>query len=76
MTLSHREIADDIAARIRRGEWKVGEQVPTTDEFAAEYRTSESSAYRALSLLVYAGVLRGEGGRGRFVADQTDASAD
>jgi DNA-binding GntR family transcriptional regulator len=69
--LSQREIANAIRARVDAGEWKVGEQVPTTEEFAAEYGVSEATAYRALALLVYAGVLRGEGGRGRFVADRT-----
>ena len=69
MTLSHRQIADAIAARIRAGEWPPGARVPTTEEFAAEYGVSEPTAYRALSLLVYTGLLRGEIGRGRFVAD-------
>ena len=69
MTLSHRQIADAIAARIKGGEWAPGARVPTTEEFAAEYGVSEATAYRALSLLVYAGLLRGEIGRGRFVAD-------
>jgi GntR family transcriptional regulator len=70
VTLSHRQIADEIAARIRAGEWKVGERVPTTDAFAAEYGVSEATAYRALSLLVFVGLLRGESGRGRFVAER------
>ena len=70
MTLSHRQIADEIAARVRAGEWKPGERVPTTDEFADEYGVSEATAYRALSLLIYSGLLRGESGRGRFVAER------
>lgn len=75
MTLSQRQIADAIAARIRAGEWPPGAKVPTTEEFADEYGVSEATAYRALSLLVYAGVLRGEGGRGRFVPDPTPPPA-
>ena len=70
MPMSYRGIADAIAARIRAGEWKVGEKIPTTLEVAEEYGVSEANAYRALSLLVYSGVLRGESGRGRFVADR------
>jgi DNA-binding GntR family transcriptional regulator len=48
--------------------------VPTTGEFADEYGVSEASAYRALSLLVYAGILRGESGRGRFVPEKPPKS--
>lgn len=65
---TYREIADDLAARIAAGEWKQGDQLPTTDEVAEHYGSSEATAYRALSLLVDRGLVRGEQGRGRFVA--------
>lgn len=68
MPMSYRGIADAIAARIQAGEWPVGAKVPTTLKFAEEYEVAEATAYRALSLLIDRGVLRGEGGRGRFVA--------
>lgn len=67
MTLSHRGIADAIAARIKAGEWGPGDKVPTTLEFADHYGVSEATAYRALSLLIDRGQLVGESGRGRFV---------
>ena len=70
---TYREIADAIAARIRAGELAPGEQLPTTREVAAAYDVSEATAYRALSLLVDRGLVRGEPGRARFVAtDVTD----
>jgi len=62
-----REVADAIEARIRAGEWAVGEKIPSTMAFGAEYKVSEASAYRALVLLVDRGLLRGEPGRGRYV---------
>lgn len=66
--MTYREIANDLAARIAAGEWKRGDQIPSTQDVADEYKVSEATAYRALSLLVDRGVLRGEVGRGRFVA--------
>jgi len=67
--MTYRDIANEIAARIRAGEWAPGEVLPTTIEFAEQYGASEATAYRALSLLVDRGVVRGEQGRARFVAE-------
>lgn len=68
---TYREIADLIAARIRAGEWKVGEKVPSTQAFADAYEVSEATAYRGLSLLVDRGLLVGRSGSGRFVAHRS-----
>ena len=67
MTPTYREIADAITARIIAGEWRPGERLPTTEEFAVQYDVSEATAYRALSLLIDRGTIRGEQGRARFV---------
>jgi DNA-binding GntR family transcriptional regulator len=71
MPPTYREMADLIAARIAAKEqgWRPGDRIPTTDDLAAEYEVSEATAYRALSLLVDRGVVRGEQGRARFVAE-------
>ena len=69
---TYREIADDIARRIAAGEWPPGARLPSTEEFRIEYGVSEATAYRALSLLVDRGVVRGEPGRARFVVDGQD----
>lgn len=69
-----REMANEIAERIANGEWPAGARLPTTDDFAAQYGTSEATAYRALSLLVDRGVIRGVRGSGRFVAGDTDVT--
>ena len=65
--MTFREVADAIEARIRASEWRSGEKLPTTMDFAEHYGVSEASAYRALVLLVDRGVIRGEAGRGRYV---------
>lgn len=64
---TYREIADAIAARIDAGEWGTGDKLPSTEQFRVEYRVSEATAYRAMSLLVDRGKVRGEVGRGRYV---------
>ena len=69
MTPTYREIADTITTRITAGEWRRGERLPTTEEFAAQYEVSEATAYRALSLLIDRGTIRGEQGRARFVPE-------
>jgi GntR family transcriptional regulator len=72
MTMSYPEIAKDIQERIKGGEWAPGRKVRTTAEFASEeeYGVSVATAYRALSILIDRGVLRGESGRARFVAER------
>lgn len=65
---TYREIANSVAERIAAGEWGPGDQLPSTTEFADEYGVSEATAYRALSLLVDRGIIRGEPGRARYVA--------
>lgn len=68
--MTYREIADLIAAQIRAGTLEPGERLPSTTDYAAEYDVSEATAYRALSLLVDRGLVRGEPGRARYVVDE------
>lgn len=63
-----RALAADIAARIVRGEWKRGERLPTTSEFAAEYRVGTSTVFLAMRDLIDRGVVRGGRGGRRYVA--------
>jgi GntR family transcriptional regulator len=70
MPMSYRGIADDMAKRIRAGEWPVGVRLPTTEEIATEYGVSEATAYRAASILVDRGLITGTPGRGRFVVPE------
>ena len=65
---TYREMADDIAVRIERGDWPPGARLPSTEQFRIEYEVSEATAYRALVLLIDRGLIYGEHGRGRFVA--------
>lgn len=69
--MSYLKIAEDLAARIRAGEYKPGDQLPSTAELADLYSVSVATAYRAVSLLRFQGVVVGSQGRGVFVPTDT-----
>lgn len=61
------QIAEDLTDRIRRGEYKPGEQLPTYAALAAMYSVSEGTITNVMRLLRDRGVLVGIPGRGTFV---------
>lgn len=69
--LTYRQIADDLATRIRAGEYEPGQQLPTYKEVGELYDVSEATAYRAMSLLIDRGLAVGEQGRGTFVVEES-----
>jgi GntR family transcriptional regulator len=68
--LTYRQVADDLAARITRGEYKPGYAIPSYRELAELYSVSISTASRAVALLRDRGVVIGVPGRGVFVPDK------
>lgn len=68
--LTYRQIADDLAERVKTGEYEPGARLPTYEELAALYSVSRSTAQRAIVLLEDRGVVRGHQGRGVFVEDE------
>lgn len=67
--LSYRQVADDLEARIKRGEYEPGTAIPSYRELAELYSVSVSTASRAVALLRDRGVVIGVPGRGVYVAD-------
>lgn len=67
--MTYREIADDLAARIKHGDYKPGEALPSYTELARLYSVSVSTAARVYVVLNERGATYGEPGRGVFVAD-------
>jgi GntR family transcriptional regulator len=67
--LTYRQIADDLAARIKAGEYPSGTTLPSYKQLADIYSVSISTAARAVGLLHDRGLVYGEPGRGVFVAD-------
>lgn len=66
--MSYTEIAADLAARIRAGEYKPGDQIPTYPQIQDLYNVSYATAARAVALLRDRGLVIGAPGRGVFVA--------
>jgi GntR family transcriptional regulator len=67
--MSYRHIADDIAERVRAGEYPPGAQIPSYAELAVIYSVSVSTAAHAVGLLRDRGVVVGSPGRGVYVSE-------
>ncbi|MGX1612822.1 GntR family transcriptional regulator [Micromonospora chalcea] len=64
-----RRIANDIAAKIKSGELKPGDRLPSTRELAETYGVHMNTVYRAMSLLHDRELITGQPGRGTYVAE-------
>ena len=69
-------IMEDIRTRIARGEWPPGHQLPYAEDLAAMYRVqfsveklSVGTVRRAVQALILLGELRGQQGKGVYVAE-------
>ncbi|MEU2612634.1 GntR family transcriptional regulator [Micromonospora sp. NPDC007271] len=67
---SFRRIVNEIAEKIRSGELKPGDKLPSTSELAKIYDVSTGTVYRALSLLHDRELIIGQPGRGTYVAER------
>lgn len=65
--MTYREIADDLDARIRRGEYAPGTRLPTVPELCGLYDVSESTMTRVLAILRDRGLVTTVQGRGVYV---------
>jgi DNA-binding GntR family transcriptional regulator len=63
----YRQIADDLRARIERGEWPVGTQMPALPELAAQYQAAQGTIDKALEVLRQMGLAETIHGTGTFV---------
>lgn len=67
--MSYRQIAEDITARIKAGEYRPGAKIPSYQQLSQLYSVSISTAQRAVLVLQERGLVYGEPGRGVFVHD-------
>ncbi len=63
-------IAREYEAAIRAGHLPSGSQLPSLDAIAEEYGVSRSTVQRAMSILVYQGLVRGHQGKALFVTPE------
>ncbi|MGC5344980.1 GntR family transcriptional regulator [Streptomyces sp. DT24] len=61
------QVADALRARIRSGEWSIGEKLPSRARVAEEYGVGQSVAQRAMERLIIEGLLEGRAGSGTYV---------
>jgi GntR family transcriptional regulator len=67
---TYRQIADDLRARIRGGEYAPGDELPMLAEFKVRYDVGAVNTVRqALAILVAEGLVDSRGGRRSKVAD-------
>ncbi|MER5704227.1 winged helix-turn-helix domain-containing protein [Micromonospora sp. NPDC002296] len=63
-------IANDFTTKIKSGELKPGDKLPSTRQIADQYGVSMNTAYRAMSLLHDRDLIIGQPGRGTYVAER------
>ncbi|MGW4649448.1 GntR family transcriptional regulator [Kitasatospora sp. NPDC004289] len=63
----YQRVADDLRARVGRGEWQVGERLPSRAKLAVEYDVGENVLQRAQEVLITEGLLAGRAGSGTYV---------
>ncbi|MGW0507451.1 winged helix-turn-helix domain-containing protein [Micromonospora sp. NPDC003241] len=64
----YRVIADEITNKIRSGELKPGDKLPSTAELAESHHVAWSTVNRAFGLLHDRGLVIGRQGKGIYVA--------
>ncbi|PJE95550.1 GntR family transcriptional regulator [Streptomyces carminius] len=68
------QIADALRARIKAGEWAVGEKLPSRAQLAEEYGVGRNVTQRAMDRLIVEGLLEGRAGSGTYVRKPRERS--
>ena len=64
-------IASDLRRAIRRREYRPGDRIPSRNDLAKRYGTSDGPPLRAVQILAAEGLIRPKPGAGWFVRDQS-----
>ena len=65
----YRQVADELRAAIRRGDFQPGTPLPSQPDLARQYGLNQTSINRAIAILRAEGLIRVEHGRGAFVQE-------
>jgi GntR family transcriptional regulator len=65
----YRQVADELRAAIRRGDFQPGVPLPSQPDLARQYGLNQTSINRAIAILRAEGLIRVEHGRGAFVQE-------
>ena len=71
----YRQLADIIYQKIRNGEWKNGEKIPTEPELMTEYSVAKTTVRAAVDILVEDNILVRRQGKGTYVCEPQDLVA-
>ncbi|MEV0215375.1 winged helix-turn-helix domain-containing protein [Micromonospora sp. NPDC050695] len=71
-TADYVRVVETITAKIRAGELKPGEKLPTYAQLADQYNVSVSTAQAALRILRDRGLVEGHQGKGTYVAEPSE----
>jgi GntR family transcriptional regulator len=66
----YQQIADDLRARIERGEYPRGSRLPTEKDLMERYDASRNTIRDAVRLCVNLGLVQPQAGRGTFVTEE------
>ncbi len=69
-TPDYQRIANEIRAKIKAGELKPGDRLPSISQLQKQYGVSAQPVKSALLVLQTEGLVEGHQGRGVFVIDQ------
>ena len=69
------QIADQIRERILRGEWKVGERIPSIRELAVELGVNPNTVTKSYQKLLDKDLISNQRGRGYFVSENAAGRA-
>lgn len=73
--ISHRSLADEVAARLQdkilKGEYKVNQKLPVEAKLMEIYGVGRSTIREAVKVLINSGFLRVQQGKGTFIEDNT-----
>jgi GntR family transcriptional regulator len=64
------QLAEVLRARIARGQWGVGEKLPSLDELGREFDVARVTVRQAIDVLAREGLVSPEQGRGTFVTQK------
>jgi GntR family transcriptional regulator len=69
-----RQLADILKARIERGEWGLGQPIPSEPQLVQHYKIARSTVRRALDVLVEEQVVWKVQGRGTYVGQPPESA--
>lgn len=70
---AYRQIADDLRARISRGDYPIGAAIPSTSQLCEMYSVSATAARAAVTELRSEGLVRGQPGKAVYVVATPEA---